>query len=95
MVAFLAYCAWRDRTLGGWPDIPEEKRHEYGIGEIKGYLQIFLKRFFEFSQFKRSAIPNGPKVGSGGSLSLRGDYRAPSDSSAKPWLDELEVIPEH
>ncbi len=93
-VAFLAYCAWRNATLGSWPDLPEAARREYGIAEIKAYLRIFLTRFFGFSQFKRSAIPNGPKVGSGGSLSPRGDYRAPSDSEAEVWLEQLELIPD-
>jgi NAD+ synthase (glutamine-hydrolysing) len=77
-VAFLAYCAWRDR---------------YGIDRIKAYLRLFLERFFQ-SQFKRSAIPNAPKVGSGGSLSPRGDYRAPSDAEAGAWLRALDLIPE-
>jgi NAD+ synthase (glutamine-hydrolysing) len=54
---------------------------------------VFLKRFFETSQFKRSAMPNGPKVSSGGSLSPRGDWRAPSDSSAAAWLTDLEKVP--
>jgi len=49
-----------------------------------------VRRFFEQSQFKRSAMPNGPKVRSGGSLSPRGDWRAPSDAEAAVWLDELE-----
>lgn len=93
-VAFLAYCAWRDAALGSWPDIAEPARGQYGIGQIKSYLRIFLTRFFGFSQFKRSAIPNGPKVGSGGSLSPRGDYRAPSDSEATAWLEQLELIPD-
>ena len=93
-VAFLAYCAWRDAALGSWPDIPEAARSQYDIGQIKSYLRIFLTRFFGFSQFKRSAIPNGPKVGSGGSLSPRGDYRAPSDSEATAWLEQLELIPD-
>jgi NAD+ synthase (glutamine-hydrolysing) len=51
-------------------------------------------RFFATSQFKRSVMPNGPKVGSGGSLSPRGDWRAPSDSEAAPWLKDLEQIPD-
>ena len=51
---------------------------------------MFLHRFFQTSQFKRSAIPNAPKVGSGGSLSPRGDWRAPSDGNATTWLAELE-----
>ena len=93
-VAFLAHCAWRDRTLGDWPDIAAPARHEYRIGEIKGYLRLFLERFFGLSQFKRSAIPNAPKVGSGGSLSPRGDYRAPSDGEAAAWLRALDLIPD-
>jgi NAD+ synthase (glutamine-hydrolysing) len=93
-VAFLAYCAWRDRDMGAWPDVPPAERHQYGIGEIKGHLRTFLLRFFKLSQFKRSAVPNAPKVGSGGSLSPRGDYRAPSDSEATAWLAELELVPD-
>jgi NAD+ synthase (glutamine-hydrolysing) len=95
-VAFLAHHAWHDRTLGSWPDlIPEERRHDYSLAEIKHWLGVFLERFFHTSQFKRSAIPNAPKVGSGGSLSPRGDWRAPSDSSAEVWLAELrEHVPD-
>jgi NAD+ synthase (glutamine-hydrolysing) len=94
-IAFLAYCAWHDREAGSWPDIPPELRHSYDIGEIKKHLRTFLERFFKLSQFKRTCIPNAPKVGSGGSLSPRGDYRAPSDSEAAPWLEELErSVPE-
>ncbi len=91
-VAFLARHAWHDRRLGRWPDlIPDEGRHEYSLAELKHWLGVFLQRFFQTSQFKRSAIPNAPKVGSGGSLSPRGDWRAPSDSSATVWLDELRT----
>ncbi len=86
-VAFLAYTAWHDRTLGAWPDGPEVARNEYSLAEIKQHLGTFLYRFFKTSQFKRSAMPNAPKVGSGGSLSPRGDWRAPSDSEATVWLD--------
>jgi len=93
-VAFLAYCAWHDAAFGSWPEVPAEHRQQYDIGQIKSYLRIFLTRFFGFSQFKRSAMPNGPKVGSGGSLSPRGDYRAPSDSEAAVWLEQLKLIPE-
>jgi NAD+ synthase (glutamine-hydrolysing) len=95
-VAFLADHAWRDCQLGTWPDlIPEHRRNEYSLAEIKHWLGVFLHRFFQTSQFKRSAIPNAPKVGSGGSLSPRGDWRAPSDSSARVWLDELsEQVPD-
>jgi NAD+ synthase (glutamine-hydrolysing) len=93
-IAFLAYCSWRDRTQGNWPDIPVEQRHQYSIGEIKHWLQVFAYRFFQTSQFKRSCIPNAPKVGSGGSLSPRGDYRAPSDSEAAVWLAQIRRIPD-
>jgi NAD+ synthase (glutamine-hydrolysing) len=94
-IAFLAYCAWRDEHRGLWPDIPAGEHRSYDIAQIKANLRIFTKRFFQFSQFKRSCIPNAPKVGSGGSLSPRGDYRAPSDSEVSPWLAALEMIPEH
>ncbi|HLW69416.1 MAG TPA: NAD(+) synthase [Candidatus Binataceae bacterium] len=93
-IAFLAYNAWRDLTLGRWPDIPPERRHEYRLEQIKGHLRTFVWRFFKLSQFKRSCIPNAPKVGSGGSLSPRGDYRAPSDSEATAWMEQLELIPD-
>lgn len=92
-VAFLAYNAWRDKTSGNWPDIPEEKRNEYTLDQIKHWLEVYCKRFYAMSQFKRSVMPNGPKVGSGGSLSPRGDWRAPSDSSPAPWLEDLKNIP--
>ncbi|MSQ59610.1 MAG: NAD(+) synthase [Betaproteobacteria bacterium] len=92
-VAFMAWSAWRDRSVGQWPDIPLALRHEYDIAGIKKWLRVFLLRFFQFSQYKRSAIPNGPKVGSGGSLSPRSDYRAPSDSEATVWLANVETIP--
>jgi NAD+ synthase (glutamine-hydrolysing) len=93
-IAFLAYCSWRDRASGHWPDISEALRHQYSIGEIKRWLSVFAWRFFQLSQFKRSCIPNAPKVGSGGSLSPRGDYRAPSDSEATVWLEEIKKIPD-
>lgn len=93
-IAFLAYCAWHDSSAGSWPDIPAKDHRAYDIAQIKKNLHIFVQRFFKFSQFKRSCIPNGPKVGSGGSLSPRGDYRAPSDSEMTPWMDELEQVPE-
>ncbi|MEA2638720.1 MAG: hypothetical protein QOF51_114 [Chloroflexota bacterium] len=93
-VAFLAYCAWHDAQQGRWPGIPEDRRHEYDVAAIKRHLHTFLYRFFQLSQYKRSAIPNAPKVGSGGSLSPRGDYRAPSDSEATAWLRQLDFIPD-
>lgn len=89
-VAFLAHQAWGDKTHGNWSDLlPPEKRNDYDLATIKKWLELFLFRFFQISQFKRSAIPNGPKVGSGGSLSPRGDWRAPSDGEATIWLEEL------
>ena len=93
-IAFLAYCSWRDRTMGQWPDIAEGRRNQYTIADIKRWLSVFARRFFQESQFKRSCIPNAPKVGSGGSLSPRGDYRAPSDSEATAWLEEINQIPD-
>jgi NAD+ synthase (glutamine-hydrolysing) len=71
-----------------------DERHQYTIGEIKHWLGVFIERFFKYSQFKRSCIANAPKVGSGGSLSPRGDYRAPSDSEATAWLHQLKQIPD-
>lgn len=89
-VAFLGYHAWGDKNRGVWPDlIPPEQRREYDLATIKKWLEVFLLRFFKLSQFKRSVAPNAPKVGSGGSLSPRGDWRAPSDSEASVWLEEL------
>lgn len=93
-IAFLAHHAWGNRLNGHWPDgITEASRNEYDLAAIKHWLGVFLLRFFQTSQFKRSCIPNAPKVGSGGSLSPRGDWRAPSDAEAKVWLDELKLIP--
>jgi NAD+ synthase (glutamine-hydrolysing) len=96
-VAFLSHHAWSDKARGSWPDnLPIEKHRQYDLAEIRKWLDVFLFRFFKISQFKRSCLPNGPKVGSGGSLSPRGDWRAPSDSEAEVWLDELRRnVPEH
>ncbi|MXO56596.1 NAD(+) synthase [Pontixanthobacter gangjinensis] len=89
-VAFLAYHAWKDAGCGQWPaDFPEAKKNEYDLATIRMWLEKFLWRFFQFSQFKRSALPNGPKVSAGGALSPRGDWRAPSDAVADVWLEEL------
>jgi len=93
-VAFLAWCAWHDPDAGLWPDTPPEKRHRYAIGDIRRWLEVFLHRFFKTSQFKRTCVPNAPKVGSGGSLSPRGDYRAPSDGEDTPWMEDLADIPD-
>jgi NAD+ synthase (glutamine-hydrolysing) len=91
-IAYLAWSAWRDAKRGHWPEnIPEAAKRAYSLPEIKQWLRVFLYRFFELSQFKRSALPNGPKISSGGSLSPRGDWRAPSDATAKVWLEELEA----
>ena len=90
-VAFLAWHAWSDASRGQWPPgFPDDKRPSYSLSEIRQWLQVFAQRFYSFSQFKRSAMPNGPKVSHGGSLSPRGDWRAPSDMSARTWLDEIE-----
>ncbi|MDT7557073.1 MAG: hypothetical protein QOI68_1543 [Pseudonocardiales bacterium] len=95
-IAFLAWHAWRDAKSGDWPPgFPEDHRRAYSLGEIRGWLEVFVQRFYSFSQFKRSALPNGPKVSAGGSLSPRGDWRAPSDMSARAWLDEVRrEVPE-
>ena len=90
-IAFLAHHAWADVDRGAWPPgFDEDRRVAYDLPTIRKWLEVFVKRFFAFSQFKRSALPNGPKVVAGGSLSPRGDWRAPSDGNAKVWLDELE-----
>ncbi|MGQ3674334.1 NAD(+) synthase [Xanthobacter sp. TB0139] len=94
-IAYLAYHAWADASKGAWPEaLPQDERQAYDLGEIKHWMRVFLKRFFT-SQFKRSTLPNGPKISSGGSLSPRGDWRAPSDAGPGPWLRELEAhVPE-
>ncbi|MDB5736891.1 MAG: nadE [Sphingomonas bacterium] len=91
-VAFLALKAWGDAEAGEWPlGLPAEARVAYDLPTIRRWLAAFLHRFFQTSQFKRSAIPNGPKVSGGGSLSPRGDWRAPSDGTARAWLEALEA----
>ena len=90
-VAFLAWHAFHDVSQGRWPaGMPEEARVAYDLPVIARWLEQFLWRFFSFSQYKRSAIPNGPKVSSAGALSPRGDWRAPSDASAAVWIEELK-----
>ena len=90
-IAYLAWNAWSHADRGAWPkNIPAADRKAYDLPEIKRWLELFLRRFFQ-NQFKRSALPNGPKISSGGSLSPRGDWRMPSDASAHAWLDELEA----
>ncbi|NLA28582.1 MAG: NAD(+) synthase, partial [Propionibacterium sp.] len=91
-IAFLAQQAWSDQDSGLWPEgYPLDERVAYDLPTITGWLQVFGRRFFA-NQFKRSALPNGPKVVAGGSLSPRGDWRMPSDASAKLWLAELAQI---
>jgi NAD+ synthase (glutamine-hydrolysing) len=77
-IARLALAAYEDR---------------YTISDIRKWLLVFLRRFFA-NQFKRDCVPDGPKVGSGGSLSPRGDWRMPSDASPAAWLAEAETIPD-
>ena len=91
-IAFLAERAWQDPDAGAWPPgFPDEDRYAYDLPTIVKWLRVFLRRYFAFAQFKRSAIPNGPKVSPAGSLSPRGDWRAPSDGNAAAWLAELEA----
>ena len=91
-VAFLAHHAWSDARAGIWPDaIPAHQRVAYDLKDIRRWLEVFLVRFFQGSQYKRSAMPNGPKVSGGGALSPRGDGRAPSDATAAAWLAELKA----
>ena len=94
-IAFLALMAWEKAGAGGWPPgFPDDRRRAYDLVHIRGWLDVFVRRFFGFSQFKRSALPNGPKVVAGGSLSPRGDWRAPSDGNARAWLDDLARVPD-
>ena len=91
-IAFLAAHAWNDPDAGAWPPgYPEEERPAYDLATVARWLEVFLKRFFGFAQFKRTAIPNGPKVSPAGSLSPRGDWRAPSDGNARAWLADLHA----
>ncbi|TAM00541.1 MAG: NAD(+) synthase [Paraburkholderia sp.] len=92
-VAFLAEHAWGERDRGAWPEHARGERNQYDLAAIKRNLGIFLDRFFRQSQFKRTCVPNAPKVGSGGSLSPRGDWRAPSDAESAVWLADLAQVP--
>jgi NAD+ synthase (glutamine-hydrolysing) len=90
-IAFLAWHAWKDADAGEWPpNFPEDRRPSYDLPTIRAWLEVFVERFFA-SQFKRSALPNGPKVSAGGTMSPRGDWRMPSDASAAAWLAEIEA----
>ncbi len=92
-IAFLAWHAWHDVGAGAWPaQFPEDRRGEFDLATIKRWLEVFCYRFFA-SQFKRSALPNGPKVTPGGTMSPRGDWRMPSDAAPTAWLAELARIP--
>ena len=89
-IAFLAHRAWSDADSGDWPEgLPSTEKVAYDLPEIRRWLELFHRRFFS-NQFKRSTLPNGPKVVAGGSLSPRGDWRMPSDAAATAWLEELE-----
>ncbi|MGO1594045.1 MAG: NAD(+) synthase [Ancrocorticia sp.] len=93
-IAFYEWHAWHDATAGRFPvGFPAEDRHEYTMADIKKWMELFLKRFFS-NQFKRSTLPNGPKVVAGGTLSPRGDWRMPSDVSGAVWLKDLARVPE-
>ncbi len=93
-IAFMALHAWEDASRGAWPPhFRADRREAYDLATIRRWMDVFLRRFFAFSQFKRSAMPNGPKVSAGGSLSPRGDWRAPSDGNATVWLADLENVP--
>ncbi len=90
-IAFLSWHAWKDSTAGEWPPgFPEDARTSYDLATVRKWLEVFVNRFFA-SQFKRSALPNGPKVSNGGTMSPRGDWRMPSDASAAAWLAELDA----
>ncbi|MFC7597212.1 NAD(+) synthase [Terrabacter sp. GCM10028922] len=94
-IAYLAWHAWHDSEAGEWPaGYPEAERTAYDLATIRHWLEVFVKRYFA-NQFKRSALPNGPKVVAGGSLSPRGDWRMPSDATSVTWLSELDAnVPE-
>jgi NAD+ synthase (glutamine-hydrolysing) len=92
-IAFLAWHAWHDAEEGEWPPgFRADRRTAYDLATIRGWLEVFCRRFFA-SQFKRSALPNGPKVSAGGTMSPRGDWRMPSDAAPKAWLADLENVP--
>jgi hypothetical protein len=69
---------------------PEMAITGYTLGDLHKWLRSFIERFFA-SQFKRTCLPEGPKIGSV-SLSPRGDWRMPSDAEAKLWLEDMEAM---
>jgi NAD+ synthase (glutamine-hydrolysing) len=92
-IAFLAWHAWKDADAGEWPPgFGDAARPAYDLPTVRKWLDVFIRKFFA-SQFKRSALPNGPKVSAGGTMSPRGDWRMPSDASRTAWLAELENVP--
>ncbi len=89
-IAFLAWHAWKDLDAGEWPPgFPDDARVAYDLPTVRHWLEVFVKRFFG-NQFKRSALPNGPKVSGIGTMSPRGDWRMPSDAKGTAWLAEIE-----
>ncbi|GAA5116751.1 NAD(+) synthase [Alloalcanivorax gelatiniphagus] len=89
-IAFLAWHAWQDLEAGEWPPgFPADARVAYTLEEVRTWLEVFVRRFFA-NQFKRSALPNGPKVSPSGTMSPRGDWRMPSDAKGTAWLAEIE-----
>ncbi|MEM9789701.1 MAG: NAD(+) synthase [Planctomycetota bacterium] len=95
-IAYLAHHAWKDVNAGLWPPTltDHDPQNQYDLPTIKRWLRVFIQRYYGFAQFKRSAIPNGPKVSTGGSLSPRGDWRAPTDGSPTAWLADLDRVPD-
>lgn len=94
-IAFLQESAWGEASRSDWPDhVAEADRRHYSMAEILKWLRVFHARFFGQSQFKRSAVPNGPKLTSAGALSPRGDWRMPSDMSAALWLEAIDRLEE-
>lgn len=89
-IAFLAWHAWKDVDAGEWPPgFPDDARVAYDLADVRAWLEVFVRRFFA-NQFKRSALPNGPKVSASGTMSPRGDWRMPSDARGTAWLAEIE-----
>jgi hypothetical protein len=86
-IAFMATHMWKENSKGDWPSgLPAEQQRHYELADIRKWLEVFLKRLYAFSQFKRSALPNGPKVSAGGVIG----WRAPSDGNAAAWLEHLD-----